>query len=308
VCSHDDARCRGSGKGRLAETSPPGGLPAADLADLVRHLYVCEGLSTYRIGEITGMDRQRVGRILARAGVPVKPRGAGRPRHRDARRVATDDLMVKLYVESSWTSAEISALTGVPQRTVRARLGTRGVRMRTRGRMNREDRVTPSPDALQQLYVGDGLSAADTGRLLGVSGQIVLRAAHDEGLPVRLGGSEPPREGPGEIELVDALYADPLVQHALVRHGFARRPAGGPIWRRFPVPLPVSSELAEELYVQCGLGVRHIELLTGKPAQTVLQLLEANGISRRPAGGRTPFMRRWRAGIRACADAARSRP
>ncbi|MDA8320772.1 MAG: hypothetical protein M0030_13345 [Actinomycetota bacterium] len=279
-------------------TVDSGGAPAGtDLAELVSHLYLCEGLSTYRIGALTGMDRQRVGRMLVRAGVPVKPRGAGRSRAVDEERAALDELMERLYAESGLSSAEISAITGIPQRTVRDRLHARGVRMRTKGRLNREDRVAVPADALIRLYVSAGLSAADTGRLLGVSGQIVLRAAHDEGLPVRVGGPEP-RHGPGEIELVEALYADPLVRPALARHHIARRPAGGPIWQRFPAPVPVSAELAEELYVACGLGVRHIELLTGQPAETVLGLLRARGITRRPPGGRSPFMRRWRAGLR----------
>jgi hypothetical protein len=53
------------------------------------------------------------------------------------------------------------------------------------------------------------------------------------------------------------------------------------------------------LYVICGLGVRHIELLSGQPAQTILRLLHAQEIQLRPAGGRSPFMRRWRAGATA---------
>jgi len=290
------------GAGCLHALSPvlsnSGGLPAGtDLAELVCHLYICEGLSTYRIGAVTGIDRQRVGRMLARAGVPVKPRGEGRRRLVGADRAALDEAMERLYAESGLSSGEISAIVGVPQRTVRDRLRARGVRMRTKGRLNREDRVAVPADALIRLYVGGGLSAADTGRLLGVSGQIVLRAAHDEGLPVRVGGPEP-SHGPGEIELVEALYADPLVRRALARHHIARRPAGGPIWQRFPVPVPVSGELAEDLYVACGLAVRHIELLTGQPGQTILRLLGAQGITRRPAGGRSPFMRRWRAGLR----------
>ena len=274
------------------------GAPRAgtDLAELVSHLYLCEGLSTYRIGAVTGMDRQRVGRMLARAGVPVKPKGAGRRRPVAEGRAALDEVVERLYAEWGLSSGEISAITGIPPRTVRDRLHARGVRMRTKGRLNREDRVAVPADALIRLYVSGGLSAADTGRLLGVSGQIVLRAAHDEGLPVRVGGPEP-SHGPGEIELVEALYGDPLVRQALRRHHVARRPAGGPIWQRFPVPVPVSAELAEELYVSCGLAVRHIELLTGQPAQTVLRLLRAKGITRRPAGGRSPFMRRWRAGL-----------
>jgi hypothetical protein len=168
--------------------------------------------------------------------------------------------------------------------------------MRTKGRLNREDRVTVPADALAKLYLGAGLSAADTGHLLGVSGRIVLRAAHDEGLPVRVGGPEP-SYGPAEIELIEALYADPLVHEALSRHDIGRRPAGSPIWQRFPVPVPVSAALAEELYVTCGLTVRHIELLTGQPAQTVLRLLRAQDVTRRTAGGRSPFLRRWRAGL-----------
>lgn len=120
-----------------------------------------------------------------------------------------------------------------------------------------------------------------------------LRAAHDEGLPVRVGGPEP-KQGPAEIELVEALYADPLMRAALARHHIGARPAGGPIWQRFPTPVPVSAALAEDLYVECGLAVRHIELLTGQPAQTILRLLRGSGVKRRPAGGRSPFMRRWR--------------
>lgn len=272
--------------------------PGTDRVELVSHLYLCEGLSTYRIGAVTGIDRQRVGRMLARAGVPVKPRGEGRRRPVDEDQAGLDHVMERLYAESGLSSRDISAITGIPQRTVRDRLHARGVRMRTRGRLNREDRVAVPADALIRLYVGAGLSAADTGRLLGVSGQIVLRAAHDDGLAVRVGGPEP-SHGPAEIELVDALYADPLVRHALTRHHIGRRPAGGPIWQRFPVPVPLGAELAEELYVVCGLGVRHIELLTGQPAQTILRLLRAQGITRRPAGGRSPFMRRWRAGLQA---------
>jgi hypothetical protein len=241
------------------------------------------------------MNRQRVQRLLARAGVPVKSRGAGRSRRRrDAGQDALTDLMVRLYRDSGWTAAQVSALTGVSETTVRDKLRARGVRIRTRGRLNREDRVDVPADVLVRLYVAAGLSAAETGRLLGVSRQVILRTAHDEGLPVRMGGPEP-RHGPAEIQLIDALYADPLVQRALSRYGVPLRPEAGPIWQRFPVPQPLSPQLAAELYVRCGLGVRHIELLTGQPSQTVLRLLAAHGVARRPAGGRTPFMRRWRA-------------
>jgi hypothetical protein len=279
----------------------PPGATSAELTVVVSHLYLCEGLSTYRIGQLVGMSRQRVGRVLAQARVAVKPRGAGRPRPLTDEEAAAADAMTRLYVEAGLTTVQISALTGVPDRTVRDRLRARGVRMRTRGRLNREDRLAVPVDAIAKLYVAAGLSAADVGRLLGVSRQVVLRAAHDEGFPVRIGGPEP-SHGPAEIELIDALYADPLVSRALARHDVAASPAGGPIWQRFPVPVLVSPELATELYVDCGLSVRHIELLTGQPSQTILRQLHAQGVTRRPAGGRSPFLRRWRADTDELAD------
>lgn len=270
-----------------------GGTAPVNTAALVSHLYDCQGLSTYEIAKVVGLDRQRVGRLLNNAGVAVKPRGAGRQRKPDAEQVALTDLAVGLYERSYLSSSQISALTGMPERTIRARLRARGVRMRTRGRANREDRAAAPAEALVELYIRAGLSAAETGRQLGVPGRVVLRTAHDQGLPVRLGGPEP-RHGPNEIELIDALYADPMVRQILSVHGILPRPAGGPIWHRFPVPVVIAPELVRELYVSCGLGLRHIELITGQPAETVRGFLHAQGISLRQPGGRSPFMRRWR--------------
>ena len=294
--SHEAGRCPyapgPAGSAEPAHGQPPG-RPPGDTVALVSHLYDCRGLSTYEIAEAVGISRQRVGRLLHKAGVPVKPRGAGRQRQPGAEQAALTDLAVRLYLQSNLSSGQISALIGVPGRTIRDRLRARGVRMRTRGRSNREDRAVAPVEELAQLYVHAGLTAAETGRLLGVPGRVVLRTAHDEGLPVRIGGPEP-RHGPSEIELIDALYADPVVRQALSRHAIALRPARGPIWQRFPVPVDVGPELAKELYVPCGLGLRHIELITGQPAETIRALLRGQDIRLRPPGGRSPFLRRWR--------------
>lgn len=281
-------------------TGPPGpapdrpaGPPRVSTAALVSHLYDCQGRSTYEISKMVGISRQRVGRLLHRAGVPVKPRGAGRQRQPDAEQAALTDLAVRLYLRSHLSSGQISALLGVPERTIRGRLRTRGVPMRTRGRSSREDRAAAPVEALAQLYVRAGLTAAETGRRLGLPSRIVLRTAHDQGLPVRIGGPEP-RHGPSEIELIDALYADPLVRQALSRHGITPRPAGGPIWERFPVPVDIGQDLAKELYASCGLALRHIELISGQPAETIRALLRGQDVKLRSSGGRSPFMRRWR--------------
>jgi hypothetical protein len=293
VCPSQEEGCCPHG-GRLSacpDDSGPADLPDAGLTERVGHLYQCSGLSTYRIAAIVGISRQRVGRVLRQTGVPVKPRGAGR-----RRRPGRDSAVIAvLYLRWRLTSAQISELTGIPERTVRDRLRADGVTMRSRGRYNREDRQTVPADVLADLYVRAGLSAAETGSTLGVPGHIVLRAAHDLGLPVRLGGP-PPHRGPAEIRLVDALYGDPLVRRVLARYGLARVPPGGPISRRFPAALAIGPEAAAAFYVECGLSLRHIELLSGQPAETVRALLRRQGIRLRGRGGRSPFVRRWRAG------------
>ena len=267
------------------------------MLERVVHLYGCRGLSTYRIAGVVGVSRQVVTRMLHRAGVPVKPRGGGRRRlPRGAGAGVPDVLLADLYLRRRLTCAQISELTSVPARTVQSRLRAQGIRLRTRGRFNREDRLDVEPSVLTAMYVEAGLSAGEAGTALGVSRKVVLRAAHDHGLPVRVGGPAPSR-GPVDIELIDALYADMEVQRAMRRHGLPRIPPGGPVWQRFPVPLRLTVELATELYVSCGLGLTHIELLTGQPAASVCRLLHSTGVAMRPPGGRSPFLRRWRASL-----------
>lgn len=148
---------------------------------------------------------------------------------------------------------------------------------------------------LDALYLRAGLSADETGRQLGVSRMVVLRSAHDQGVAVRLGGP-PPSQGPTEIELLAALYADPQVRGTLDRHAVPVILSAGWLWERFPVPVPLTVRLVTDLYDGCGLSLHHIELVTGRPAAAARALLHASGVQLRAAGGRSPFMRRWREG------------
>lgn len=291
--------------GQAEVASPDGELDSGRLS----HLYLCLGLSTYRIALRTGIDRQRVARALRRAGVPLRPRGAGRLRPvRDPDdRQCPPWLLRELYEGARLNSRQIGAILGMPERTVRDRLHRAGVVVRTRGGWNREDRVTVPAEVLQVLYVELGMTAAEIGQRLGLSGGTVLRSAHALGVAVRSGGAVS-LTGPEEIELVSALYADPLISEVLTAHNIACVPAGGSLSRRFPEPLPLTTPLVKDLYWGCGAGMNHIELLTGQAAGTIRKFMQHAGIPLRPAGGRSPFMRRWRSGSKIAAQNARDVP
>jgi hypothetical protein len=53
--------------------------------------------------------------------------------------------------------------------------------------------------------------------------------------------------------------------------------------------------LLHDLYLEAGVSVVHIEMLTGHPAATLNRVLRRLGIDMRTPGGRCPFLRRWRA-------------
>jgi hypothetical protein len=286
TCGHQESEPAG-------RTAASGGADPAWLA----HLYHCRGLSTYAIAEFTGIDRQRVTRILRKAGVPPRPRGAGRARPERGSGAVPDlpRLMRGLYEDTGLSSRQIAAVLGMPERTVRSRLRRYGVTVRTRGGRNREDRWTVPVSVLEVLYVELGMTAAEVGERLGVSGKIVLRSAHALGVPVRVGGVVPV-PGPDEIELISALYADPLIDAALTAHDIPRVPTGGSLSQRFPVPVPLTTPLVKDLYWLCGAALTHIELLTGQPAESIRGFMRRADIPLRHPGGRTPFLRRWRSG------------
>lgn len=270
----------------------------APLPVRLKHLYVCGGLSTYQIGEIVGIDRQRVTRLLRRAGVTIRARGTGRkrPRRRIPDPPGLPALLEELYVRRRLTSGQIGGLLGMPERRVRERLSEYGIPVRTRGRCNREDRIKLPAEQLKEMYVLDEMSADQVARALGVSRQVVLRNAHDLGLPVRFPSPSAAGVTDREIQLIEALYTDPLVDETLRRHRIPRVPAGGPIWQRFPTPVPIGGGLLHELYIVCGIGSQHIELLTGHPSATVRRIMTGCGIPLRQPGGRSPFLRRWLGG------------
>jgi hypothetical protein len=260
------------------------------------HLYCCVRWSTYRIGAVAGVSRQRVTRLLHGAGVQLRNRGAGgtKPGLRADEPGNLPELLRSWYLESRLTSAQIAAKLGIPERTVRARLSEYGIVRRSRGQFNREDRRRLRREVLDTWYTDAELPAREVAARADTSTKVVLRNAHDLGVPVRIGGP-PPRRGPVQISLIEALYADPLVADVVTQHGLPVRPAGGQLWQRFPEPVPLTAALVRDLYTEAGVAVTHIELLTGQPAIAVTRLLHRVGTPMRRPGGRSPFLRRWRA-------------
>lgn len=278
-----------------ADVGPP--LPSKTVAVIVA-LYVDCGFSTYRIAADVGVDRQRVGRLLRKAGVALPQRGEGRRRPLRAAQATTDEMLRTLYVDLRMPSTEIGAALGISDRLIRSRLRRAGISLRSKGKWDRRDRTDAEKDDVSRLYVDQELAAEAVGDKLGVSRRIVLRSAHTYGLPVRAGGMPRPA-AEFDIRLIEALYEDRDVALVLAEHSIPVVRQPGPIWDRFPAPVPLTDDLLAALYVGCGLACFHIELLTGQPAHTVLQRLEKAAIVRRSRGGRSPFMRRWRSGSRA---------
>ena len=264
----------------------------SDVVDQIVRLYCESGLSTYRIGQTLGVNRQRVTLILRREGVAVAPNGAGRSRPLRVEGVITRDELDFLYTVQRLSSVEIGRTFGLSDRFVRSRLKLWGIERRSKGGLNRYDRHEVDSEDLSRLYLEKEWAASVVGDELGTSGGIVLRSAHSSGLPVRAGGS--PRPSPMyDIQLIDALYDDIDVARALNSCNVKVVREPGPIWVRFPTPVELTEDLLTALYCGCGLAGFHIELLTGAPTSTVLRRLEEYGIDRRGRGGRSPFMRRW---------------
>jgi transposase-like protein len=249
-----------------------------------RHLYTCLGWSTRRVATACGISRPKLTGLLRAAGVPIAPRGAGRARPTPDPANLRDTL-TELYLRQQLSSTRIAALLGMSDRLVRAKLARHGIRRRTGGSHNREDRTRLTSQQVRELAVLRDLPATDISALTATGYLPVLRDLHTAGVPVRLGGDR--------IEVIDALYADRQVRSVLAEYRIPLVPAGGRLWERFPVPVPLRPDLLHRLYVDCGLSAPHIELLTGQPAATIRHHLIRYAIPRRPPGGRSPFLRRW---------------
>jgi transposase len=265
--------------------------PDADaLAQRAATLYD-EGLSVRRIAAELGLSPSRTRRLLHGAGIAMSPRGRGRARPTTRVPIPPEvvEQLATLYLERRLTRAEVARHFGVSENRVRLWLHHLGIRTRTRGRANREDRERLATELLEELYVRRGYSADQVAEATGVSRREVLDSLHDAGLPVRV----PAPDGEQHV-LLEELYGDATVVATLRSHRVPLAPQPGLLHERFPVPAAVSDLLLKDLYVSCGLSTVQMELVTGQPAATLREALKRVGIPLRGAGGLSPFSRRCR--------------
>jgi hypothetical protein len=147
-------------------------------------------------------------------------------------------------------------------------------------------------EAVPDVTVRRGARQADTDEWLD---QIMADLPQEHRVPATQVAPSSSR-GPSEIELLAALYADSEVRGVLDKHSVPVVTLTAPAWKRFPAPQPLTTALVSDLYEGCGLSLHHIELLTGRPAAAVGAVLRTSGVKLRRAGGRSPFMERYRLG------------
>ena len=132
-------------------------------------------------------------------------------------------------------------------------------------------------------------------------------------MPIRQGGGSPAVTS--AVALIDGLYRDEQISEVLDRHAVPRRPAGGDIAVRFPEPVPLTTQLLDELYHGAGCSSNQIELLTGQSQVVVRASMHRLGIALRPehmspallrlrAAARQDFLAQIAAEYRACGSTA----
>jgi hypothetical protein len=266
--------------------SRPGGnrhkqAPVVD-ATRLRDLYVNQRLNDADIAQVLGLNTFQVSNRRRELGItrsnPPKP-PPPQPPAPELRR---------LYAEQGRTLEQLAHQYTTSKTVVREWLKTAQVTVRPR--TTRATRQTFDTDQLRALYLEREWSGAEIAAHYDCSVNVVYRALHYAGIPVR---HRTRQAGPTPADRVlDLLYADRTITQALRRHRVPRRTEPGVIVERFPTPIPLTTSLLEQLYIDVGLSTRLIELLTGQPADNVLDALREAHIHVRRRGGPSPWTRR----------------
>jgi len=248
-------------------------LPPLDLDQAaLSALYVDERLDDRAIGGRLGVPAWRVTRRRRELNVA---RPASPPPHPSPPRTPAAGELRRRYVDEGLTLAAIARSHHTSRSVVRRWLLDAGIAVAPR--TNRSHRRQLDPTLLRELYEVRQWTAAEIAADQDSSIHLVLRSLHDNAIAVRRGGARGRDDGRPH-RLLTALYSDPEITAMLRRHRIPRRTTPGPIATRFPTPKPLSEALLRHAYLGIGLSARQIEVLTGQPAEQILNLLHAAGI------------------------------
>ena len=266
--------------------------PAIDV-DRLQELYVEQRLTTREVAAEFGLDKARVVRALAAAGIPSRPRESRRPH--GARAKVTDTKLAQVYQRPGMTIEKTARHFGVSDEYLRKRIAETKL---TRRPGSFTSKTKWSPPALQakaaELYT-KGLTMREVAARLQVSTPTISHALHAAKVPVRRGGApRPESQDPPRILIAD-LYNDPDIVALLRRHDVEiPDETDWTVTGAFHtyVSLPAPPALLRELYDDIGLAIHHIALLIGLGDLATHSALLQAGVTLRPSGGQSPWNRR----------------
>ena len=249
-------------------------------------LHITQGLDDEAIATLLHVTTHRVRTRRRQLGVT---RPAVPPPHPTPPQPPPAEELIRLYSDAGTPLEVIARAHHTSKQVVRQWLVDADIPVRPR--TSRSHRRQIDPTLLRELYVDREWSAVQIALDQHTTQFAVLRSLHDNAIPVRPGG--PPGREPSPARLlVKTLYADPVVSAFLHRHKIPRRPQRGTIAARFPTPVTVTDQILREAYIELGLSARQIELLTGQPADQLLDQLHDAGISPRRGLPTSPWLAR----------------
>jgi DNA-binding CsgD family transcriptional regulator len=258
----------------------------------LKRLYTAEGLSMPEIAARYNTTTNQVRQLLRSQGIRRPPQSPPAPAP------PPREVLEELFVTEGLSAEVIARRLRTSAPRVRAWLRASGIPVQPR--TTRATRQELRAAVLEELYVRKELTIDEVAHHLQTTAIVVRRSLHAHGLAVRQGGPRPGRRGGPVVALsiLGELYADPDVVALLRRHLLPLRAGPGPLAERFPDPIRPSRELLRDAYEGVGLAAGHIELLTGQPADQVLDALHRAGIAVRHASGASPWRRRLQIRVR----------
>ena len=139
--------------------------------ELVIDMYVNQGMSLTKIGEIFDVTRNTIRERLKEKNITIKSSAQ-----------VDIEKMVDMYVNQKMSSAKIGEIMEVTKQTILNKLKELGVKIRTR-----EENQTIEVDILrlEDMYVNQKMSSYKIGEIMGVNGRTILNKLKILGIPRR---------------------------------------------------------------------------------------------------------------------------